>query len=34
MDCVKNDVEEKGGRDIITVDRIDWKNKTGSADPN
>ena len=33
MDCVKNDMKEKGVSDSMTDDRTVWKKKTCCADP-
>ena len=33
MDCVRNDMKDKGVNDSVTVDRGEWKKKTCCADP-
>ena len=33
MDCLRNDMKEKGGNDTVTSDRGEWKKKTCCADP-
>ena len=33
MDCVRDDMNEKGVNDSVTSDRGEWKKKTCCADP-